>query len=173
MRPDRQEFDCVTLDMSPGGIAFAAEATVAPGERIIAYLNQVGRVEGTVARIFSGGFAIQTRLTTARRDRLADQLTWLANRTSLGLPEDRRHERLIPRDPRTTLRLSNGREHPATLADISVSGAAVRVDVRPPLGERVIIGSTLAQVVRHLDEGIAVEFARPLRPDDFGPDIIL
>jgi hypothetical protein len=173
MRADRQEFDCVTLDMSPGGIAFGAEATVAPGERIVAYLNQVGRVEGTVARVFSGGFAIQTRLTAAKRDRLADQLTWLANRTSLRLPEDRRHERLIPRDPRTVLRLSNGKEHPAILADISVSGAAVRVDIRPALGSRVIIGSTLAQVVRHLEDGIAIEFARPIRPDDFGPDIVL
>src|SRR5271166_4836231 len=86
MRSDRQEFDCVTIDMSPGGIAFASEAVVQPCERIVTYLNQVGRLEGTVARTFPGGFAIQMRLPLAKRDRLADQLTWLANRALLGLP---------------------------------------------------------------------------------------
>lgn len=58
MRSDRQEFDCVTIDMSPGGIAFASEAGVQSGERIVTYLNQVGRLEGAVARTFPGGFAI-------------------------------------------------------------------------------------------------------------------
>jgi hypothetical protein len=173
MRSDRREFDCVTIDMSPGGIAFAAEAEVQPGERIVTYLNQVGRLEGVVARIFPGGFAIQTRLPPTKRDRLADQLTWLANRASLGLPEDRRHERLTPRNPRTLLKLADGPEHPAVLADISMSGAAVQVAVRPPLGSRVIVGSTPGQIVRHLEDGVAVEFARPLRPEDFSPEIVL
>ena len=88
MRSDRREFDCVAIDMSPGGIALSAHAGVNPGERIIAYLNQIGRVEGKVARTFAGGFAITMQLTPAKRDKLADQLTWLANRNSLGLYPD-------------------------------------------------------------------------------------
>jgi hypothetical protein len=75
MRSDRKEFDCVAIDMSPGGIALSSDAGVHPGERIVAYLNQVGRVEGRVARTFAGGFAIQMQLTPAKRDKLADQLT--------------------------------------------------------------------------------------------------
>ena len=84
MRADRREFDCATIDISPGGIAFRSDAPVRPTERIVAYLNQLGRLEGTVARVFPGGFAIQMRLPAAKRDRLADQLTWLANRALLG-----------------------------------------------------------------------------------------
>jgi hypothetical protein len=173
MRADRQEFDCVTIDMSPGGIAFAAEAQVLTGERIVAYLAEVGRLEGVVARVFPGGFAVQTRLTASKRDRLADQLTWLANRASLGLPEDRRHERLTPRNARTILRLPNGIENAGLLVDVSLSGAAIRTDIRPGLGSRILVGSTPAQVVRHLDDGIAIEFSRSIRPEDFGPDIVL
>jgi hypothetical protein len=170
MRSDRKEFDCESIDASPGGIAFSSEAAVQPGERIVAYLNQIGRIEGKVARTFAGGFAVQMSLPVAKRDKLADQLTWLANRHSLGLPEDRRHERVAPRDRYTTLQLANGRVFTASLIDISISGAALSVDFQPSLGSRVVVGSTPAQVVRHIDCGIAVEFLRPIPADDFSED---
>jgi hypothetical protein len=173
MRSDRQEFDCVTIDMSPGGIAFASEAGVQSGERIVTYLNQVGRLEGTVARAFPRGFAIQMKLPLAKRDRLADQLTWLANRALLGLPEDRRYERIAPRDPRTILKLANGHEFAASVIDLSISGAAIAVEGQMVIGARVIIGSTPARVVRLLDKGVAVEFSRPLPEERFSEDIVL
>jgi PilZ domain len=173
MRSDRREFDCATIDMSPGGIALASDAVVEPGERVIVYLDHLGRLEGTVARTFFGGFAIRMKLPPAKRDKLADQLTWLANRSLRGMPEDRRHERIQPREPRTTLRLANGRQFVAKLIDVSQSGAAVAVDARPALGERVTLGSTPAQVVRLFDDGIAVEFARMKPAEEFGADLIL
>ncbi|HTR13085.1 MAG TPA: PilZ domain-containing protein [Roseiarcus sp.] len=173
MRSNRQEFDCVTIDMSPGGIAFASTVAVERGERIVAYLNQVGRLEGTVARTFAGGFAIQMKLPPAKLDRLADQLTWLANRGALGLAEDRKHERISLHNARTTLKLANGRELLAKLMDVSMSGAAIAVDFRPAVGARVLVGSTPAEVVRHLDCGVAVEFARAIPPETFDADLIL
>jgi hypothetical protein len=173
MRSDRMEFDCESIDASPGGIAFSSDAGVQPGERIVAYLNQIGRIEGKVARTFAGGFAVQMRLLPAKRDKLANQLTWLANRHSLGMPEDRRHERIEPHNRRTTLRLANGREFTASLVDISISGAALRVDFRPSIGSRVVVGSTPAQVVRHIECGIGVEFMRPIPADDFSEDTTL
>jgi c-di-GMP-binding flagellar brake protein YcgR len=173
MRSDRQEFDCESIDASPGGVALLADAGVQKGERIVAYLNQIGRIEGRVVRIFPEGFAIQMNLPPAKRDKLADQLTWLANRQSLGLPEDRRHERITPRDRYTAVRLPNGREFSASLVDISMSGAALSIAFQPQVGSRVIVGSTPAQVVRHIDCGIAVEFLRPISPQDFGEDTAL
>ena len=173
MRSNRQEFDCVTIDMSPGGIAFASTIEVQRGERIVAYLNQVGRLEGTVARIFPGGFAIEMKLPSAKLDRLADQLTWLANREAPGLTDDRKDERISPRNARTTLKLPNGRELFAKLMDVSMSGAAIAVDFRPAVGARVLVGSTPAEVVRHLDYGVAVEFARTIPPETFDADLIL
>jgi len=168
MRSDRLEFDCESIDVSPGGIALSSDAGVQPGERIVAYLNQIGRIEGRVARRFPGGFAVEMTMPPAKREKLADQLTWLANRQSLGLPEDRRHERIAPRDRYTILRLPNGREYTATLIDLSMSGAALNVDCEPPIGARVIVGATPAEVVRHVNCGIAVEFLDPLPADEFG-----
>jgi hypothetical protein len=168
MRSDRKEFDCESIDASTNGIAFAAEAGVQPGERIVAYLNQIGRVEGQVTQIFAKGFAIRMNVPPAKRDKLASQLAWLASRQSLGLPQDRRHDRIAPRDRYTILQLDNGREYTATLIDISVSGAALNVDCEPPIGARVVVGATPAEVVRHVNCGIAVEFLSPLPADEFG-----
>ena len=168
MRSDRLEFDCESIDASPGGIALSSEAGVQPGERIVAYLNQIGRVEGRAARIFPGGFAIRMNVPPAKRDKLATQLAWLANRQALGLPQDRRHERIAPRDRYTILKLANGREYTATLIDISMSGAALNVDCEPPIGAHVFVGATPAEVVRHVNCGIAVEFLSPLPAEEFG-----
>ncbi len=173
MRQDRREFPCATIDMSPGGIAFEAEASGEIGERIIAYLNQIGRVEGTVARHFYGGFAIQMKLPPLKREKLADQLTWLANRQVLGMPEDRRHERIAPRERNTTLTLPGGREHLARIIDVSRSGVALAVDVTPPIGTPVTVGSRPAQVVRQFSGGLAVEFNRLIPAEMFDDDIRL
>ena len=104
---------------------------------------------------------------------LTDQLTWLVNRQALGLPEDRRHERILPGIPHTTLILPNGREFMARIIDVSISGAALTVAVDLPAGTPVTVGRTRAQVVRFFSGGIAVEFLRMFSPDEFGPAIRL
>src|SRR6204780_2596902 len=108
MLADRREFPCQVVNMSPGGMALIAPVSGEPGERIIAYVDHLGRLEGHIARIFQGGFAVTISATPRKRDKLAAQLTWLANRHILDLPEDRRHGRLIPRNPITRLILPNG-----------------------------------------------------------------
>jgi PilZ domain len=173
MRSNRQEFDCSTIDLSPGGIALQSDVGVELGERIVAYLVHLGRLEGTVARTFPGGFAIRMKLPATKRAKLAEQLTWLASRALLGLPEGRRHDRIEPRNSRTTVTLTSGRAFLARLIDVSQSGAAVAVDVRPAIGERVTIGSTPAQVVRLFNDGIAVEFAQAMPDEAFGADVTL
>ncbi len=175
MRENRQEFPCITIDMSLGGVALAADEPVELAERIVAYIDHVGRVEGRVVREFPGGFAIAMKLPSLKRDRLADQLTWLANRQDLGMPEDRRHERIRPRRSRTTLILPTGREVMASIVDVSQSGVAVSLasPVAPPVGTPVTVGTTKGYVVRLFPNGLAVEFTRMIPQSDFGEDITL
>jgi hypothetical protein len=170
MLEDRHEYPCQTIDISPGGVAIEAAVNGAIGERVVAYFSQIGRVEGAIARHFDKGFAIQMRLPVLKREKLADQLTWLVNRQALGLPEDRRHERIAPHFTRTTLKTPDGGEHAARLIDISISGAAMNVEASPPIGSPVIVGDTPAQIVRHFAGGVAVEFARLLPADTFDED---
>jgi hypothetical protein len=165
MLADRREFPCQVVDMSPGGMALVAPVTARPSERVIAYIDHVGRLEGTVVRAFPNGFAMTIAATARKRDKLAAQLTWLANRHILGLPEDRRHGRLVPKNTRTTLVLPSGVTVPCTLIDVSLSGAAVHTEAKPPVGSLIMLGRTQARVVRIRDDGIAVEFTRLQHPD--------
>ena len=125
MLADRREFPCQVVNMSPGGMALIAPVAGKPGERVIAYVDHVGRLEGIVARQFENGFAMTVAATARKRDKLAAQLTWLANRGILGLPEDRRHGRITPRNPMARLILPNGVNLSCRVIDISQSGAAV------------------------------------------------
>ena len=165
MLTDRREYPCQVVNMSPGGMALIAPVCGQVAERVIAYVDHVGRLEGVIARHFENGFAMTIAATTRKRDKLAAQLTWLANRHILGLPEDRRHGRITPRNPAGRLILANGINVACRVIDISQSGAAVATDQRPEIGSPITIGKTSGRVVRHLEDGIAIEFTRLQHPD--------
>jgi len=160
MLSSRREYPCQTIDMSPGGLALIAPVPAQQGERIVVYLDHVGRVEGSMVRAIPNGFAMTVTATIRKRDKLAAQLTWLANRSMLGLPEDRRHERVAPRNPRAMIVLEDGSEVEVRIIDVSLSGAAVTTNLQLPIGAPITLGKTAARVVRHFDKGIAVEFNR-------------
>ena len=173
MLQDTREFPCQTIDMSPGGLALFAPVKGVLGERVVAYLDHLGRVEGIISRMFDDGFAMQTNFPALKREKLADQLTWLANRHALGMKEDRRHERIAPANPSTTLKIADGREYRAKLIDISISGAALTADAELAMGAFVTIGTTQAKVVRVFEGGVAVEFSRPFVEEAFGAESTL
>jgi hypothetical protein len=167
MLPDRREFPCQVINMSPGGMAVLAPVVGALGDRVIAYVDHLGRLEGKITRLLDNGFAMTIAASTRKRDKLAAQLTWLANRHILDLPEDRRHGRFSPRNPLARLILPNGNNVACRVIDLSQSGAAIAIspDLRPAVGTMVTIGKTQGRVVRHIDDGFAVEFTRLQHPD--------
>jgi hypothetical protein len=173
MLSNRQEYPCQSADFSPGGVALVAPVIGAIGERVVCYFEHIGRIEGQIVRHTDTGFAITINATPRKRDKLASQLTWLANRHELGLPEDRRHERIVPIHKNVTLRLDEGFDVEGKLIDVSLSGAGIALDVRPAIGLGVVVGSTPARVVRHFPDGIAVQFNLPLAADRFDENIIL
>jgi hypothetical protein len=158
MLPDRREFPCQVINMSPGGLALLAPGIGNVGDRVIAYLDHIGRVEGKITRIIDNGFAMTVAATARKRDKLAAQLTWLANRDILNLPEDRRHDRVVPRNPIAIVTLEDGTRMTCRIIDLSLSGAAVAAEHRPPLQSLVLLGRVQARVVRNLEEGFAMEF---------------
>jgi hypothetical protein len=165
MLADRREFPCQVLDMSPGGMAVIGPVSGRAAERVVAYIDHVGRLEGTIVRVLPNGFAMSIAATPRKRDKLAAQLTWLANRQILGLPEDRRHDRIVPRNPRSTMILPDGSAVLCRIIDMSLSGAAISAENKPDVGTLVTLGKTPCRVVRHIESGFAVEFTRMLHPD--------
>lgn len=166
MLEDRTEHPCQIIDISPGNAALITDRAASLGEKVIAYLENLGRIEGVVTRLLDDGFAMTILASDRKKDKLAAQLTWLANKHELNLPEDRRHERVAPRNPISVLQLADGRQYQCRVIDLSMSGAAVEIDVRPALGTHVSLGSMHGVVVRHFDDGIAIEFAASQRHDN-------
>lgn len=165
MLEDRSEYPCQVIDMSPGDVAFRSDNPGQLGEKVIAYLDHIGRIEGVVTRRLDGGFAMTILASERKRDKLAAQLTWLANKHELDLPEDRRHERVSPRNPMSVVHMSDGRQYQCRIIDLSLSGAAVEIDVKPAIGVQVTLGTMRGRVVRHFDDGIAIEFAMVQREE--------
>jgi hypothetical protein len=171
MLESRREFPCQTINISPGGAALVAPVPGIIGERVVAYLDQLGRVEGKIVRLLPNGFAITFSATVRKRDKLAAQLTWLANRQILGIPEDRRHDRVQPRNPRTVITLDSGQQAIGRLLDVSTSGAGVSTELKLAMGQRIVVGRLPAKIVRLFDGGVAVEFGRILTEAEIDSDV--
>lgn len=158
MRASKHEYPCKLIDISVGGAAMMSPVAPEIGERIVAYFDGLGGLEGSVVRLLDGGFAVSFHMSQHKREKLAAQITWLINRQDLGLPEQRRHERFALADHKTTLKFADGVVMPCIVIDVSLSGASVGTNARPEIGTEVVLGRTRARVVRLHDMGIGVEF---------------
>lgn len=163
MRANKQEFPCKTIDISVGGVALSSPVDVDVNERIVAYFDLLGGIEGKVARRFDGGFALSLVATQHKREKLAAQITWLLNRDHDG-HDARRHDRL-PVDELSTLKLADDIAVKVRLMDVSISGASVQSEARPPIGAEVVLGRLRGRIIRHHDHGFAVQFLDIQKPD--------
>lgn len=163
LAPDGSEHACSIRDMSLSGIALVSDIDVPLGSHLIIYLDDFGRFEGPVVRTYDGGFAIETALTGPRRDRVAERLAIYAKGGEKAAAETRR---VFPRyspeeagiEEGSMLTLSDGRTAPCRIVDMSLGGANVATELRAPIGMNVSIGRMKGRIVRHTDEGVAIEF---------------
>jgi hypothetical protein len=164
-----REFSCQVANMSPGGVALTAAISGRIGDRVVAYVDHIGRIEGIIARQLPDGFALSITSSKHKREKFAAQLTWLANRHLL--PEQRRHPRIPPRHSSAQLVFPNGVHVTCRVIDISQSGAGIASNQRPTLGSLVTLGKTAARVARYIDDGFAVEFIRLQHPDSLEENV--
>ena len=64
-----------------------------------------------------------------------------------------------------TLTMADGSQEQCAILDLSVSGVAVASRSRPPMGSMVQVGKAPGRVVRHLENGFAIEFSLVQNPD--------
>ncbi len=158
MLENKQEYPCKLLDISPGGASMIAPVIGEPCERIVAYFDHIGRIEGIITRTFESGFAIAIIATPYKREKLAAQLTWIANHKTLNLPEERRHSRIVPQNTQATIKYADGTVSQCRLLDVSLSGASIDIDKKIEIGTEVMLGRLRAVVVRHHEHGIGLKF---------------
>jgi hypothetical protein len=164
MRADRNEFNCQLENISVGGAAVVSPHAPEIGERVVAYFDHLGGIEGHVARHTPEGFAFTFKVTEYKREKLAAQIMWLVNRGDFPEEAGRLHERIGTRGRRTTLRVEDVIID-VELLDLSASGASLGTPARPPFGSFVVAGKTRAIVRRHHEQGIGVQFLTLQSPE--------
>lgn len=165
MRPTKHEFACRIIDISVGDATFETPIVVQTNERIVAYMDDIGGIEGTVERVLDNGFAMRIAATQHKREKLAAQITWIVNRHELDPADARRHERRAVANKMSTLVLPDGTPITCRIIDVSLSGASIATETRPPVGTEVMFGRLRARVMRHHDQGIGVQFMDLQEPE--------
>lgn len=59
----------------------------------------------------------------------------------------------------THLVLQSGERFVWRVTNLSLGGAALEIETRPPIGELLIVGRAVGRVSRHTPTGIALDFA--------------
>lgn len=158
MRADKSEYVCQLANISVGGAAVLASVEVQIGEAVVLYLEELGGLEGNVARVFEDGFAVKLRASAHKREKLAAQITWLVNRHELPAHIGRKHDRASGQGKSTRVTLDEGIVIDCGVIDLSISGASLETNARPPIDSVIIVGKLKARVRRHHQQGIGVQF---------------
>ncbi|MFO1033720.1 MAG: PilZ domain-containing protein [Hyphomicrobiales bacterium] len=166
MLPDMTEHACQVLDITGDSAIFVSSTAPAAGIHIVAYLEELGRVEVVADAPVAGGFKVKFSATGSRLERLQQRIQWLKQKDD-GAVESRRHPRFEPKDKNSSITLPDGRVYACEVIDISVSGAAIRTAVLPSLGTYIMLGKMKGRIVRYVDGGVAIEFAKQMDKSTF------
>lgn len=153
MLADGAEFACESVDIAVGGVSLRGPRPGRVGERVVAYLEGLGRIEGVVVRRTRDWFAIELRATARKFERLGERIELLVKGGEIPLPV----KESASGDEWTSLEVG-GVKLSAKLIDISMEGATLAVNAQPPIGSQVLVGQLPAFVARHLPGGIYVDF---------------
>jgi hypothetical protein len=170
--PDTQEeATCTIEDISPGDASLHCDLKQEPRGRAVIYLDSLGRFEGPIVRTEDGGFVVTFTCSAQKREKLADQLTLELNRDLLSAADLRRYDRVdAVAGSFTHFVRSTAEQIRCEVLDISFTGVSVRTELKPPVGEHILIGHRAGRVVRHHADGIGIEFLGSAQPNAAVPE---
>ena len=154
----------IARDISGGGIAIISKTQPAKGDAIVAHLNGGARLEGIVARVFRGGFALELKISERRRERLLDSLDPLVDNEDLpvtSLTIDRRLTERVDGMKVETQCITERGPVSCRIVDMSLTGAAIRTNGYIRVGSKVTLGQTAGIVIRRDGQIYGLQFSRP------------
>lgn len=168
MLPDTSEHACQVVNLDMEGATFISADVPPPGTILVAYLEDLGRVELSAGVAVPDGFEVRYAVNGARLERLKQRIQWLQNKAKGGV-DGRKHVRYEPQEKNSQITLPDGRIYPCEVIDISISGAAIKTEVMPSVGTFVSLGRQRGRVVRYMNEGVGIEFIGHLSPSQMPP----
>jgi hypothetical protein len=156
MLEDGSEHSCVCSDISVGGARLRGAQSGPWGSRVVAYIDGIGRIEGHIVRRAPGWFAIETRASARKGERVQERIATIIQAGANH--DDRRSETREWSHRSVRLYTLDGGAHLAQLTDVSREGAALLTDAALSLGDRVRLDSRRAVVARLFPGGAALAF---------------
>lgn len=169
---DGSEHHCyVRFDSNETATVFAT-ADPKPLDHATFQLQGVGSMTAVVTEVRRAGFLVRIDVNNERAKRIAARIEWL--RAQAGGAKERRAEvRIVPKQRRVAVTLSDGSAHIAHIADLSRSGASLSFGARLEVGTRILVGRRYADVIRRTADGVAVMFKLPIAESAFDENIVL
>lgn len=154
-----REAEVRTEDVSPGDARIASPAHLEQDERVVLYLDQIGRVSGRVVRVSGDGeYGIVFDMSAHKREKLAETLTLIITRERLGLEADRKI-RIPAGKAEIEISVEGGGMIIGEIVDFSLVGISIKTKQTPPLiGAWVRIGAIHGRVARFFEDGFAIDF---------------
>ena len=109
MLPDLSEHACQVSQLTPDRAVFITTIVPETDTQIVAYLDEIGRVEGMSGEVVPGGFRIVFSHTGQRKARFASRLSGRAAKNTTVGTDLRRHARHTPHDSQSCITLPDGR----------------------------------------------------------------
>jgi hypothetical protein len=153
-----REFSCRIVWISPHEMLLSVPITGVLGERIATNCEEFGKLEGIVDRLSDGAFVLKIIAGDEERANLAAKIDWYDKNKNHNVPDGRKHKRIVPKKPHSTLLLADGSCIRCFVIDMSVSGVAVSAEIDPAVGTPLAVGKVVGRVVRKLPAGFAVKF---------------
>jgi hypothetical protein len=154
---DGCEADCTVVDMSPGGMSVLSAVTPELGAAVVLYMDGFGRFEGRVVRHDEDGFGLALASTPSKRRRTAEQLILFLNE---ALGYDGLLDGALPPSGKGFVKFTraDGQVVHGEVTDLSLHNVTLKTDVKPPVGEVVLIARIAGRVAGHYAEGIGIDF---------------
>lgn len=160
MLSNGEEFACKSIDVSAGGISISAIKNGRPGERVVIYLRELGRLEGPLVRRVPGHCsAIEILASPNKRNRIAQRIHWLLTNQDGQVEERRVGRRDEVDESQISLRTEDEQEFPAELLGLSLLGARIKAAVKLPVGARVRLGEKKAIVAKCAGDILTLRFS--------------
>ena len=157
MPAENSDQPCRILDLSAGSARVACKDVPPPSTFVMLYVEGFGRFPAVATRYHDGAIALRFDLSDARREKLTAQIRTYLEAGIAGATAPRRHKR-VTAPAAGRFRRPSGEEAACSIRDLSLKGAFLETECRPPLGEVISVGPYRGGVIRHEPKGIAIQF---------------
>lgn len=154
---EESEQPCQIVDLSAGGARVICEDVPPCATYVILYVNGFGRFPAVTTRFCDGAIGMRFDMTEHKRQKLTVQIKAFLQTGIVGVTNLRRCKR-VPAPAEGSFVRESGQEVACAIRDFSLQGVFLETNSRPPLGEVVSIGHSQGRVVRHEENGIAIQF---------------